>query len=190
MSTYLVAAVLTDYEYVERQYYTCRRTITLRFWAEPTQIHKLEFAAELAPKILRFFENYLGIPYQLPKLDIIIIPGYDLGRAMENWGLIVHRYGGLGYNPWNMFTLIQFRLSLRCSEMNLMVDQEMMDLNQQSFTACTIAHELAHQWFGNLITCRWWDDIWLNEGFATLFSDIVIAEVLSEIDSQSIYIFF
>ena len=92
MSTFLVAVVLTDYEYVERRYHTCRRTITLRFWTEPSQLRKLEFAAELAPKLLRFFENYLEIPYQLPKLDMIIIPGYDLGRAMENWGLIVHRF--------------------------------------------------------------------------------------------------
>ena len=73
MSTFLVAVVLTDYQYVERRYHTCRRTIQLRFWAEPNQLHKLEFAAELAPKILRFFENYLEIAYQLPKLETCLL---------------------------------------------------------------------------------------------------------------------
>ena len=92
MSTFLVACVITDYTYVERRYVDCEHTVTMRFWADSDSLSRLNLAADLAPKILQFFHGYLQSAYRMPKLDIIAVPGYDDMRAMENWGLIIHRY--------------------------------------------------------------------------------------------------
>lgn len=92
MSTYLVACVITHYAYVERHYVACKRTVTMRFWADSEKLAQLNLAADLAPKVFHFLDAYLQLAYPMPKLDIIAVPGYDDMRAMENWGLIIHRY--------------------------------------------------------------------------------------------------
>src|SRR6202007_2707511 len=98
-----------------------------------------------AVKILAYFNDYFGIPYPLPKLDHIAIPDFAAG-AMENWGAVTYRETALLYDPANSAAATQ---------------QRILEV---------VAHETAHMWFGDLVTMEWWDDLWLNESFATYAS--------------------
>jgi|ECHnycMinimDraft_1075156.scaffolds.fasta_scaffold01042_2 Aminopeptidase N len=100
-----------------------------------------KFALDLALKCLKFYENYFEIPYELPKLHLIAIPDFLFG-AMENWGAITFR------------------------ESSLLIDEN-SSLENKKRVITAVSHEIAHQWFGNLVTLKWWDDLWLNESFAT-----------------------
>lgn len=92
MSTYLLACVISELEYLETSYLSINgRNITIRLWTEKQKFSQLDLAYRLVPTIMKTLEDYFGIPYTLPKLDMVSLPGYDLARAMENWGLIVQR---------------------------------------------------------------------------------------------------
>jgi cytosol alanyl aminopeptidase len=126
------------------------------------QAERTKFAVKHSPEILRALENYFGMPYPYEKLDFIAVPNFTHG-AMENAGLIT------------------FRSSL------LLLDDEPL-LNEQTDPLSTIAHEMAHMWYGNLVTMAWWDDLWLNEAFATWMESKILVKLYPELHAQNVLV--
>ena len=138
MSTYLLAFIVGDLEYVEGK---TKEGIIVRVFTTPGKKKQAEFALGVAKKTVSFFNDYFGIAYPLPVLDLIAIPDFQ-AAAMENWGAITFR------------------------ERAILIDPQHSSEQIRRWVALVIAHEIAHQWFGNLVTMEWWTHLWLNEGFA------------------------
>ena len=141
MSPYLLAFVIGD---LHKKSTTTKSGVEVNAWATTNQpVASLDFALDIAKRSIEYFEDYFGVPYPLPKADHVALPDFSSG-AMENWGLITYRERVLLAYP----------------------DETAQSSYEQ--IALVIAHETSHQWFGNLVTMRWWDDLWLNESFANM----------------------
>ena len=155
MSTYLLAFVVGELQSLEA---TTSSGVLVRTFATPAQpVENLRFALEHSVRTIDFFDDYFGVAYPLPKCDHIALPDFSSG-AMENWGLITYR------------------------ETALLMDSEQSSVSQQQYVASVVTHELSHQWFGNLVTMKWWDDLWLNESFASLMEYVGVDSLYPEWD--------
>uniref|UniRef100_A0A8C6T7X5 Aminopeptidase n=1 Tax=Neogobius melanostomus TaxID=47308 RepID=A0A8C6T7X5_9GOBI len=158
MSTYLVAFIVANFTPVNKMV----SNTLLSVYAVPEKYEHTAYALDAASKLLDFYNNFFEIPYPLKKLDLVAIPDF-LAGAMENWGLITFR------------------------ETSLLVGSQSSALEKQ-VVASVVAHELAHQWFGNLVTMNWWNDLWLNEGFATYMQYTSIQHVLPHLDIENLFL--
>lgn len=153
MSTYLLAFVFGDLQYKETK---TTNGVLVRIWATKAQpAASLDFGLEVAKQGIEFFEEYYDTPYPLPKCDHVAIPDFSAG-AMENWGLITYRE--------------------RC----LLADPATTSQSGREVIALVICHELSHMWFGDLVTMRWWDDLWLNESFANVMEYVAVNALFPE----------
>ena len=139
MSTYLLAFVVGNFDYVED---VTQEGVVVRVYTPIGKSSQGNFALSMATRTLSFYTEYFGIEYPLPKCDMIAIADFAMG-AMENWGLVTYR------------------------EVDILIDEVASGVTTKQRVAYVVAHELAHQWFGNLVTMEWWKELWLNEGFAT-----------------------
>ncbi len=167
MSTYLLAFIVGDFEFIEG--YASpppnlphpggggKQNTLVRVFVTPGKKHQAKFALDCAIKMLEFYNKYFNIPYPLPVLDLIAIPDFASG-AMENWGAVTYR------------------------ESALLVDPEHSSASNKQWVALVIAHELAHQWFGNLVTMEWWTHLWLNEGFASYIEYLAVDHMFPQWD--------
>jgi len=138
MSSYLVAFLVGDFQCTGGR----EDNVDIRVCATPDKVGETPFALAIAKFALHYYDDYFGIHYPLKKLDLIGVPDFEAG-AMENFGAITFR------------------------ETDLLIDPKTAPIAAQRNAAIDITHEMAHQWFGDLVTMQWWDNIWLNEGFAT-----------------------
>ncbi|XP_062195196.1 aminopeptidase M1-B isoform X2 [Phragmites australis] len=152
MSTYLVAIVVGLFDYIESS--TLQGT-KVRIYTQVGKSNQGKFALDVAVKSLDLYKDYFATPYPLPKLDMIAIPDFAAG-AMENYGLVTYR------------------------ETALLYDELLSSASNKQQVAITVAHELAHQWFGNLVTMEWWTHLWLNEGFASWVSYLAVDSLFPE----------
>ena len=147
MSSYLLAFVIGE---LHKKSARTESGVEVSVWATPAQNENtLDFALDIATRSIDFYDEYFGVKYPLPKSDHVALPDFSSG-AMENWGLITYR------------------------ESCLLADPELTPESSRRFIATVIAHELSHQWFGNLVTMQWWNDLWLNESFANMMEYVAI----------------
>jgi len=154
MSTYLLAFVVGEYDFVEGK---DSDGVLVRVYTPVGKKNQGEFALEVSIKTLPFYHKYFDIAYPLPKMDLIAISDFAAG-AMENWGLVTYR------------------------ETALLIDPSNSSASSKQMVALVVGHEIAHQWFGNLVTMEWWTHLWLNEGFASWIEYLCVDHCFPEYD--------
>ncbi|MBI4017713.1 MAG: M1 family metallopeptidase [Candidatus Aenigmarchaeota archaeon] len=159
MPTYLFYLGVGEFEFLEDSF----EGVTIRVATTPGKSHQGAYAVDVTKKILDYYNKYFGVAYPLPKLDLIAVPDFAIG-AMENWGAITFRETAILYDP------------------------KTSSKETQQTIAEIVAHELAHQWFGNLVTMKWWNDLWLNESFATWISFKTVAHLYPRWDMWNQFI--
>lgn len=161
MSSYLLAFVTGEMHYKKAK---TKSGVDIKTWATVNHpLDTLGYALDVSVKCVEFFEDYFGVAYPLPKLDHVALPDFSVG-AMENWGLITYR------------------------ERLLIEYPGVTGQSTREHIALVIAHETSHQWFGNLVTMKWWDDLWLNESFANMMEYEAIDAVFPEWDIWETFI--
>ncbi|XP_020345753.1 leucyl-cystinyl aminopeptidase [Oncorhynchus kisutch] len=158
MSTYLVAFIVANFTSITRNV----SNTLVSVYSVPEKKEHTHYALDTASTLLHFYNTFFHIDYPLRKLDLVAIPDF-LAGAMENWGLITFR------------------------ETSLLVGNQSSPLDKQ-LIANVVAHELAHQWFGNLVTMRWWNDLWLNEGFATYWQYTSLMTEFPQLDLDNVFL--
>ncbi len=158
MSSYLLYLGVGKYDVIEGR----EGRIKLRIMCVPGKRRLAMLSLDYAKKFIRFFEDYFGIRYPLPKIDFLAIPDFSAG-AMENWGAITFR------------------------EVAILADEKRTPIAVKQQIAETVAHELAHQWFGDLVTMKWWNDLWLNESFATFMANKALDHAFPEWNMKEQY---
>jgi len=153
MSTYLLAFVYGD---MHKKTARTKSNVEVNVWSTTAQpVDALDYSLDVAVKSIDFFEDYFGVPYPLAKADHVALPDFSSG-AMENWGLITYRERLLVAYPGETSQSTREQIAL------------------------VIAHETSHQWFGNLVTMRWWDNLWLNESFANMMEYAAVDAIYPE----------
>lgn len=166
MSTYLLAWAVGEFEYIKgytEELYYDNKPLPVSIYTTKCFTQDAKFALEIAPKIVDLFSKVFQIKYPLPKLDLIAVHAFS-HNAMENWGLITYRSTALLFSP------------------------EKSAPSYKQNVAYVVAHEIAHQWFGNLVTMQWWDELWLNEGFATWVGYYAVDHLFPEWDIFSEFV--
>lgn len=161
MSTYLLAFIVGELDALETR---TGDGVVVRVFTPVGKKEQGRFALDVAARTLSFFSEYFAIRYPLPKMDLIAIPDFAAG-AMENWGAVTYR------------------------ETAILIDPEQSSAATRQRVAIIIAHELAHQWFGNLVTMEWWTHLWLNEGFASWIEYLAVDHLFPEWDIWTQFVF-